>query len=70
MEAGGRRHRPALPPSLPYEPGHGDARSLRKRKNQTVPKKEREILKKCNPIFPGNNIDTFQIVETYTNLQP
>ena len=20
-------------------------------------KKEREILKKCNPIFPGNNID-------------
>ena len=46
MEAGGGRPRPALPPSLLYEPGHEDARSSRKRRNQTLPKTEREIPQK------------------------
>ena len=34
-EAGGGRPRPALPPTLPSEPGQKDARSSRKRRNQT-----------------------------------
>ena len=45
-EAGGRRPRPALPPSLPAEPGQKDARSSRKRRNQTQPNTEREIPRK------------------------
>ena len=44
--SGGRRPRPALPPSLPYEPGQEDARSSRKRRNQTLAKTEREIPQK------------------------
>ena len=51
-EAGGRRPRPALPPSLPAEPGHEDARSSRKRRNQTQPKTEREIPRKCATTIP------------------
>ena len=58
MEAGGWRPRPAIPPSLPYEPGQEDAWSSRKRRNQTLPKTEREIPKKWDPIFPWNNTDT------------
>ena len=48
-EAGGRRPRPALPPSLPAEPGQKDARSSRKRRNQTQPNTEREIPRKWRP---------------------
>ena len=45
-EAGGGRPRPALPPSLPAEPEQKDARSSRKRRNQTQPNTEREIPRK------------------------
>ena len=48
-EAGGGRPRPALPPSLPAEPGQKDARSSRKRRNQTQPNREREIPRKWRP---------------------
>ena len=48
-EAGGSRPRPALPPSLPAEPGQKDARSSRKRRNQTQPNTEREIPRKWRP---------------------
>ena len=48
-EAGGWRPRPALPPSLPAEPGQKDARSSRKRRNQTQPNTEREIPMKWRP---------------------
>ena len=48
-EAGGWRPRPALPPSLLAEPGQKDARSSRKRRNQTQPNTEREIPRKWRP---------------------
>ena len=47
----------STPPTLPYEPGHEDARSCGREGTKTLPKKEREIPKKCYPIFPGNNTD-------------
>ena len=44
------------PTSLPWSPGMSDARSCRKRKNQTllVSKECEMLIKKCNHIFSEN----------------
>ena len=54
-ETGGWRPRPALPPTLPAEPGHENARSSRKRRNETQPKTEQEIPKKWATTIPWKN---------------
>ena len=70
MEAGGWRHRPALPPSIPYEPGHVDARSWGRERIKRYLRRNERFWRNIIQYFQEIIQATFQKVETYTNRQP
>ena len=61
--------RPALPPSLPYEPGHEDAKSRGREKIKRYRRRNERLLRNEIQYFQEIIQTTFQNVETYTNPQ-
>ena len=66
----GWRHRPALPPSLPYEPGHGEAKSWGRERLKRYLRRNERFRRNVIQYFQEIIQTTFQNVETYPNHQP